>query len=83
MQIANWISVAGNAIEIAGFVFLAKELTNTNTSAIVENDELRSLNIAAETISVYDGSDGEKPGIRIEGVCSASSSTTSMLGRLI
>jgi hypothetical protein len=74
MQIANWISAARNAIEIAGFVFLAKELMNTNTSAIVENSELQSLNIAAETISLYDGSDGETPGIQIEG---------GLLGKLI
>jgi hypothetical protein len=67
MQFANWTSTAGNAIEIAGFVFLAKELMNANTSAIVENDELRSLNAAAESIIVYDGSDGETPGIQIEG----------------
>jgi hypothetical protein len=67
MHIANWISAAGNAIEIAGFAFLAIELMKTNTSAIVENGEMRSLDVAADCLIGYESDDGKAGGLRFEG----------------
>ncbi|WP_035646049.1 hypothetical protein [Bradyrhizobium sp. ORS 285] len=62
MAWANWISAGGNVIEIIGFAILAKELWGTNTSAIIENEELRAMPSDFETISIYDGEGGGPKG---------------------
>jgi hypothetical protein len=63
---ASWISAAGGGIEVVGFWILARELRNSNTSAIMETAELRAETSHFDGLAVRDG-DGDTAGGFFEG----------------
>jgi hypothetical protein len=60
----NVVSALGGCIEIGGFWLLARELWNSNTSALVETAELRAEKVDFKSLSI---SDGAKAGGSFEG----------------
>lgn len=63
----NWISLAGIAVEILGFILLAKELAGANTSAIIENKSMTKTRSLGNRLIVADADGGDEPGIFVDG----------------